>query len=133
MREYLEQEGKMAIKGKVSLYELLRRQDISLEDIENIMDLHFDGDEDVREQVEINSKYEGYIKKAIAQAEKMKKEHSIKIPKDIDYHQVNNLALEARDKLDKIRPLTISQASRISGVNPADIQMLLIHLKKYET
>jgi tRNA uridine 5-carboxymethylaminomethyl modification enzyme len=133
VREYLEQEGKMAIKGKVSLYELLRRQDISLEDIENIMDLHFDVDEDVREQVEINSKYEGYIKKAIAQAEKMKKEHSIKIPKDIDYHQVNNLALEARDKLDKIRPLTISQASRISGVNPADIQMLLIHLKKYET
>jgi tRNA uridine 5-carboxymethylaminomethyl modification enzyme len=133
VREYLEKEEKMSIKGKVSLYELLRRQDISLEDIENIMDLHFDVDEDVREQVEINSKYEGYIKKAIAQAEKMKKEHSIKIPKDIDYHQVNNLALEARDKLDKIRPLTISQASRISGVNPADIQMLLIHLKKYET
>ena len=133
VREYLEKEEKMSIKGKVSLYELLRRQDISLEDIENIMDLHFDVDEDVREQVEINSKYEGYIKKAIAQAEKMKKEHSIKIPKDIDYHQVNNLALEARDKLDKIRPLTISQASRISGVNPADIQMLLIYLRSNET
>jgi tRNA uridine 5-carboxymethylaminomethyl modification enzyme len=97
------------------------------------MNHSFELDEEEKEQVEINSKYEGYIIKAVNQAEKLQKEHSIKIPKDIDYHHVNNLALEARDKLDRIRPLTISQASRISGVNPADIQMLLIHLRKYET
>jgi len=133
IRDYLDDHHLMPIKGKMSLYELLRRQDISFEHIEDLSEKDFNIDDEEKEQVEINSKYEGYIKKAVAQAEKLQKENNIKIPKNIDYHQVQNLALEARDKLDQIKPLTIAQASRISGVNPADIQMLLIHLKKYET
>jgi len=133
VREYLNKHKLMRIKGKVSMFDLLRRQDITFKHIETLMNKTFDLQVDEKEQVDINSKYEGYIKKAISQAEKLQKENNIKIPKDIIYDQVNNLALEARDKLDKIRPLTISQASRISGVNPSDIQMLLIHLKKYET
>jgi tRNA uridine 5-carboxymethylaminomethyl modification enzyme len=133
VRDYLSSQGLAPIKGKLSLFDLLRRQTIHFNDIETLMNHSFELDEEEKEQVEINSKYEGYIIKAVNQAEKLQKEHSIKIPKDIDYRHVNNLALEARDKLDRIRPLTISQASRISGVNPADIQMLLIHLRKYET
>jgi len=133
IRDYLDKNGLMTIKGKTSLFDLLKRQDIAFKHIETLSDEHFDLTEEEKEQVEINSKYEGYIKKAISQAKKMQKEYKITIPKDIDYQKVNNLALEARDKLDRIRPLTISQASRISGVNPSDIQMLLIHLKKYET
>ncbi|QWB99909.1 tRNA uridine-5-carboxymethylaminomethyl(34) synthesis enzyme MnmG [Mycoplasmatota bacterium] len=133
IRAYLDKNELMTIKGKTSLFDLLKRQDISFDIIETLADMHFDLNDEEKEQVEINAKYEGYIKKAIAQANKMQKEYKITIPKDINYHHVNNLALEARDKLDKIRPLTISQASRISGVNPSDIQMLLIHLKKYET
>jgi tRNA uridine 5-carboxymethylaminomethyl modification enzyme len=133
VRDYLKNHQLMSIKGKTSLFDLLRRQDIDFKHIEDLLGRQFDLNDEEKEQIDINSKYEGYIKKAISQAEKLQKENKIKIPKDINYHQVNNLALEARDKLDKIRPLTISQASRISGVNPSDIQMLLIHLKKYET
>jgi tRNA uridine 5-carboxymethylaminomethyl modification enzyme len=84
----------------------------------------------VEEQIEIKIKYSGYIEKAIKEANKLKKEENIKIPKGINYDEINNLALEARSKLGQVRPLTISQATRISGVNPTDIQMLLIHLKK---
>ena len=133
VRDYLDNHDLMSIKGKTSLFDLLRRQDMSINQIEALTNLKFNLNDEEAEQVDIVSKYEGYIKKAISQAEKMQKENNIKIPLNIDYFNVNNLALEARDKLNKIKPLTISQASRISGVNPSDIQMLLIHLKKYET
>lgn len=133
VRDYFDKENILNIKGKLSLFDLLRRQDIHFNHIEDLIGYQFDLDDEQKEQIDIHSKYEGYIKKAVSQAQALQKENNIKIPKDIDYHHVNNLALEARDKLDKIRPLTISQASRISGVNPSDIQMLLIHLKKYET
>ncbi|MFW5795001.1 MAG: tRNA uridine-5-carboxymethylaminomethyl(34) synthesis enzyme MnmG [Bacillota bacterium] len=131
--EYFNINKLMKLKGKTSLFDLLKRQDISFIDIEVLLDKKFSLNEEEKEQVEIKAKYDGYIKKAIIQAKKMQKENKIKIPKDIDYNKVNNLALEARAKLKKVKPLTISQASRISGVNPADIQMLLIHLRKYET
>lgn len=133
VRDYLEKNNLMGIKGKTTLFDLLKRQDMSIDIIEDLAHIDLSLCDEEAEQVDIYSKYDGYIKKAINQAEKLQKEHNIKIPTDIDYFKVNNLALEARDKLNKIRPLTISQASRISGVNPADIQMLLIHLKKYET
>lgn len=133
VREHLDHRQLMPLKGKTTLFELLRRQDIDIFDIEHLSGLNLELSQEEAEQVEIHSKYEGYIKKAVAQSDKLQRENNIKIPMDIDYHKVQNLALEARDKLQKIRPLTISQASRISGVNPADIQMLLIHLKKYET
>jgi len=84
---------------------------------------------EVSEQVEIDIMYEGYILKALKEADKLLKEESIAIPEDIDYDHIHSLALEARVKLRKIRPLTIGQASRIGGINPADLSGLLIYIK----
>jgi len=131
--EYFKNDNLAIPKGKTSLSEILRRPEISYNDLENIHKRNLSLADNVKEQVEINIKYAGYIEKSIKEAEKLKKENNIKIPMNIDYDKVHNLALEARAKLSKIRPLTISQASRISGVNPSDIQMLLIYLKAYET
>jgi tRNA uridine 5-carboxymethylaminomethyl modification enzyme len=85
---------------------------------------------EIQEQVEINLKYEGYIAKAYKEAEKMLKLEKKQIPEDIDYDKVNNIASEARQKLKEVRPTTIAQAIRISGVNPADISILSVYLKK---
>ena len=86
--------------------------------------------DNVKEQVEISIKYEGYIAKTYKEVEKMLKLESKEIPEDIDYEKVINLASEARQKLEKVRPKTIAQAMRISGVNPADISILSIYLRK---
>ena len=86
--------------------------------------------EEIKEQVEIFLKYEGYIAKAYKEADKMLKLEKKQIPNDIDYDKVNNLASEARQKLKEVRPTTIAQAIRISGVNPADISILSVYLKK---
>ncbi|AWE09181.1 tRNA uridine-5-carboxymethylaminomethyl(34) synthesis enzyme MnmG [Lysinibacillus sp. 2017] len=86
--------------------------------------------EEVREQVEIQLKYEGYIQKALQQVEKMKKLEDKKIPENIDYDAIGSLASEALQKLKKVRPLSIAQASRISGVNPADISILLVYIEQ---
>jgi len=83
---------------------------------------------DVYEQVEISIKYEGYINRQIAQAEKFKRMENKKIPGSIDYMSISGLRIEARQKLEKIRPLSIGQASRISGVSPADIAVLVVYL-----
>ena len=86
-----------------------------------------------RKRVTILVKYKGYIDKTLRQVEKQIKMEEKQIPKDIDYEEVLNLSLEAKQKLSSIRPVTIAQASRISGINPADISVLLIYLKqKYE-
>ncbi len=85
---------------------------------------------EVFEQVEINLKYAGYIKRQLAQVAELKRLEVKKIPEDIDYDKITNLRLEAIEKLKKIKPETIGQASRISGVSPADISVLLIYLKK---
>ena len=87
-------------------------------------------DKDVLEQAEITTKYEGYINKINKEAEKMLKQEEKQIPSDIDYNQVPNLASEARQKLQKVNPTTIGQALRISGVNPSDISILMIYLRK---
>ena len=83
-----------------------------------------------KEEVTIEVKYEGYIKKEYEQKEKLLKMESKQIPKDIDYKKVKNIASEARQKLKEVRPLNIAQAIRISGVNPADISILLVYLRK---
>jgi len=85
--------------------------------------------EEVYEQVEIDIKYEGYINKANKQAEKLLQQENMKIPKNIDYDAMHNLALEAKEKLKKVRPLTIGQATRISGVNPSDIALISVYIK----
>lgn len=128
--DYFTNKGFSVPKGKTTLAELLKRPEITYDDIESIDNQIKNVSFDVKEQVEINIKYAGYIDKSLKEAERLKKENNIRIPTDIDYNEVNNLALEARAKLTKIKPLTISQASRISGVNPADIQMLLLYLKR---
>jgi tRNA uridine 5-carboxymethylaminomethyl modification enzyme len=114
----------------MSVHDLLKRPDVTFDLIKDLFGLDYKTTKEAEEQIEINIKYSGYIEKAIKEANKLKKEENIKIPKNINYDEVNNLALEARSKLGQVRPLTISQATRISGVNPTDIQMLLIHLKK---
>ena len=94
----------------------------------NLLETNYDLD--VLEQAEITIKYEGYINKINKEAEKMLKQEEKQIPKDIDYNEIPNLASEARQKLLKVNPTTIGQAMRISGVNPADISILMIYLRK---
>ena len=84
---------------------------------------------EVKEQVEIQVKYEGYIEKALQQVEKLKKMEDKKIPENIDYDAISGIATEAKEKLKEVRPLSVAQASRISGVNPADISILLVYIE----
>ncbi len=114
--------------SNLTYYELLKRPEIKLPFLENFIQLDYS--EEVKEQVEIDVKYEGYIKKAYKEVEKLIKLEEKEIPDDIDYSRVTNLASEARQKLAKVRPKTIAQASRISGVNPVDISVLSVYLKK---
>src|SRR5699024_4802405 len=86
--------------------------------------------DEMREQLSIQVKYEGYIKKANEQVERMTRMEDKKVPEDIDYDQINGLASEAKEKLKKIRPLSVGQASRISGVNPADVSILLVYIEQ---
>lgn len=112
----------------LNYYDLLKRPEITMKFIENFIEINYLNE--VKEQVEINAKYDGYIKKAYKEIEKLSRLEEKQIPDDIDYQKVTNLASEARQKLEKIRPKTIAQASRISGVNPVDISVLTIYLKK---
>ena len=113
----------------MSMFNLLKRPEIDMNILKDLIDLK-DYSDDVLEEVEIEIKYEGYIKKAYQEKEKLDKLESKQIPDDIDYSKVKNIASEARQKLSLIRPVTIAQASRISGVNPVDISLLLVYLKK---
>lgn len=114
--------------NKTTFLELLKRPEITLEFLNQFIEIPFSFD--IQEIVSIAIKYEGYIKKTEKEIERMLKLEEKQIPKDIDYKNVKNLASEARQKLETIRPLSIGQASRISGVNPADISILAIYLKK---
>ena len=109
---------------------MLRRPELFYENIMYLAEDDTKLPRDVIEQVEIEVKYEGYIRKSLQQVEKLKKMNEMKIPKDLDYDDVPSLAIEAREKLKKVSPLTIGQASRISGVNPADISILLVFLEQ---
>ncbi len=111
-----------------NLYMLLKRPEISIETIKELIILDYT--KEILEEVEIEVKYEGYIAKVYKEAEKMKKLEEKQIPQDIDYDDVLNLASEAKQKLKQIKPLSIAQASRISGVNPSDIAILSVYLKK---
>lgn len=119
------------IKDKLSLAELLKRPECKINDLKELNNELIFSDE-VLEQVEIDVKYEGYIVKALKQAEDMNRYENVKIPDSIDYDNIHNMAKEAREKLKKIKPLTIGQALRVSGVNPADIQILHVYLKTIE-
>ena len=114
---------------KCNLSEYLKRPEVKIVDYLDKFSKKYD--KEVLEQVEINHKYEGYIQKAKKEAEKMIRLGKKQIPDDIDYSKVDNLATEAKQKLEKIRPRTIDQATRISGVNPSDIAILMVYLKRH--
>lgn len=126
----MEETNSSPLKEAISAYDLMKRPELDYEFVEQVVGPNEDLDDEVREQVYIQIKYEGYIKKANEQVERMMKMEDKKIPQDIDYDQINGLASEAKEKLKKIRPLSVGQASRISGVNPADISILLVYIEQ---
>ena len=130
VRDYLETIPTAPLKDGITLYDLLKRPEIKISHIKHFIDFPYDSS--ILEQVEIHIKYEGYIMKAQREAEKMERLEAKKIPEDIDYNQIKNIASEARQKLQEVRPTSIGQALRISGVNPADISILMVYLKKGE-
>ena len=115
-------------KTTLSLEQLIKRPEIKMSFLDKIISIPFK--EEIKEQIEISYKYEGYIKKQIEEANKLIKLEKKQIPEDIDYDKIKNIASEARQKLKEVRPKTIAQVIRISGVNPADISILSIYLKK---
>ena len=130
VNKYLEDNGSTPIKHGVKLIELLKRSELSYKILEK---LDIDRPKLTRqeaEQVEIQVKYEGYIKLQLAQVEKFKKLETKMLPEDMDYKNLEGISLEARQKLDKFRPISVGQASRISGISPADIAVILIHLEQ---
>ena len=126
--DYIETIGTTPLKDGISLYEFLKRPEVTLNHLEHFIEIPYS--DEVKEQVEINTKYEGYIKKSLKEAEKMLSLEEKQIPENIDYSVIPNLASEARQKLEEIKPTTIGQASRISGVNPADISILMVYLRR---
>lgn len=128
--EKMQKLGTAEIKDGILAYDLLKRPELSYKDIINLANKDSNISEEIIEQVEIEIKYEGYIKKSLQQVNKMKKMEEKKIPFNLDYDKVPSIAIEAREKLKKVNPITIGQASRISGVNPADISILLVYLEQ---
>ena len=130
VNEFLSKYNTSNISNGVKLADLLKRSELSYKNLEEIDALRPELSEDVIKEVEIEIKYEGYIKLQEEQVEKFKKLEAKILPKDVDYNDIKGLRLEARQKLNKIKPNSVGQASRISGVSPADISVLLIYLEQ---
>ena len=126
--DYLKSLGTTLLKDGVSLYDLLKRPEIKVSDLTPFLNNTYD--DEVLYQVMVESKYEGYINKELDEAARMKRYEDKKIPKDVDFDAMHNLASEAKQKLKEVGPETIGQAMRISGVNPADISILTMYLKR---
>ncbi|HAA8337794.1 TPA_asm: tRNA uridine-5-carboxymethylaminomethyl(34) synthesis enzyme MnmG [Listeria monocytogenes] len=126
----LKEIGSGELKDGILAADLLRRPEITYDKIAQIVSRETFVTDEIAEQVEIQVKYEGYIQKSNLQVEKMKRMEDKKIPENIDYDAISGLATEALEKLKKIEPLSIAQASRISGVNPADISILLVYIEQ---
>lgn len=129
---YLNSIDSAMLKDSISALNLLKRPEINYGNIMELIKEETLLTKAEIQQIEIQIKYEGYIRKTISLVEKMNKLEEKKLPMDINYQQIPNLALEAKTKLNKIRPLTIGQAKRISGVNPSDISILLVFLESYK-
>ena len=129
----LEDHNSTVLKSGTTLGELIRRPELSYDDLKEIDPARPELPYDVTEQVNINIKYSGYIKRQLKQVEQFKKMESKKMPEDIDYNEIRSLRIEAVQKLNLYRPENIGQASRISGVSPADISVLLVYLQGYRT
>lgn len=130
VQEIIKEAGGSELKDGIRASDLLKRPEMNYSHIARIVPVDGEIDPDVAEQVEIQTKYEGYIQKSLQQVERLKKLEDKKIPDQIDYDAINGLASEARQKLKQVRPLTVAQASRISGVNPADISILLVYIEQ---
>ncbi len=132
IQRFLREHKSAELKSSASYGELIRRPELSYELLKDIDKDRPELPADVIEQVNISIKYKGYLDRQMRQVEQFKKLEEKQIPKQIDYTQISGLRLEARQKLDKYRPESIGQASRIAGVSPADISVLLVYMKKYE-
>ncbi|MBB2184744.1 tRNA uridine-5-carboxymethylaminomethyl(34) synthesis enzyme MnmG [Lachnospiraceae bacterium MD1] len=132
VQELLQKLGSSELSTAVTLAELIRRPELNYELLEPIDKNRVKLPGDVIEQVNINIKYDGYIKRQLSQVEKFRKLENRRIPDNLDYMKVPSLRIEARQKLIKYRPISIGQASRISGVSPADISVLLVYLSQYK-
>ncbi|MBN8202152.1 tRNA uridine-5-carboxymethylaminomethyl(34) synthesis enzyme MnmG [Bacillus sp. NTK034] len=130
VQELIKSQGGSELKDGIRASDLLKRPEMAYDHIHQLIPAENPLDPDVSEQVEIQIKYEGYIEKSLQQVERLKKMENKKIPENIDYDDINGLASEARQKLKEVRPLSLAQASRISGVNPADISILLVYLEQ---
>lgn len=129
-RAVLEEAGSKELDNAVELAALLRRPEITYEHIQTLSPLPEERPDDVKNQVEIQIKYAGYINKQLQQVEKMKKMDRKRIPDHVDYSNIQGISIEAREKLSEVRPISLGQASRISGVTPADISVLLVYLEQ---
>ena len=128
INELLEEYGSTLLSGGSSLAELIRRPELNYKMLAEVDPKRPKLPEDVQEQVNINIKYDGYIKRQMKQVEQFKKMEEKKIPENINYDEIQSLRIEAKQKLNLYRPINIGQASRISGVSPADISVLLVYL-----
>ncbi|AZB41132.1 tRNA uridine-5-carboxymethylaminomethyl(34) synthesis enzyme MnmG [Bacillus sp. FJAT-42376] len=130
VQELIRTSGGSELKDGIRASDLLKRPEMNYSHIEKLAPAASPVHPDVSEQVEIQIKYEGYIDKSLQQVDKLKKMENKKIPENIDYDAINGLASEARQKLKEVRPLSMAQASRISGVNPADVSILLVYMEQ---
>jgi tRNA uridine 5-carboxymethylaminomethyl modification enzyme len=131
VQQLLVNAGTAPLTNTVDAMTILRRPEVTYAMLESISPSPYDLTDEMKEQIEIQVKYEGYIEKQLAQVDRLIKMENKRIPEDIDYKDVTGLASEAKEKLEKIRPISIGQASRISGVTPADISVLLVYLEHY--
>ncbi|MFJ7737924.1 tRNA uridine-5-carboxymethylaminomethyl(34) synthesis enzyme MnmG [Lysinibacillus sp. NPDC097287] len=122
--------GGSELKDGIRGADLLKRTEVHYDLVASLIPTEIELTEEAQEQIEIQLKYEGYIEKALQQVEKLRKMENKKIPENIDYDAISGLATEARQKLKQVIPLSIAQASRISGVNPADISILLVYIEQ---
>lgn len=130
VQELIKSLGGSELKDGIRASDLLKRPEMTYDHIESLSPSEISLTEEIKEQVEIQIKYEGYIEKSLQQVDRLKKMENKKIPEDIDYDAITGIATEAKQKMKKIKPLSIAQASRISGVNPADISILLVYLEQ---
>ncbi|MBM6616931.1 tRNA uridine-5-carboxymethylaminomethyl(34) synthesis enzyme MnmG [Bacillus suaedaesalsae] len=130
VQQMIKDAGGSELKDGIRASDLLKRPEMTYQHIKEIVPSEVDLQAEIAEQVEIQVKYEGYIEKSLQQVERMKKMDTKKIPENIDYDAISSIANEARQKLKEVRPLSVGQASRVSGVNPSDISILLIYLEQ---
>nr|WP_296009845.1 tRNA uridine-5-carboxymethylaminomethyl(34) synthesis enzyme MnmG [uncultured Blautia sp.] len=131
VQKLLEQYGSTPLKNGISLADLIRRPELSYDIVACLDKKRPELPEDVREQININIKYDGYITRQLKQVENFKKLETKKLPESLDYDEISGLRIEAKQKLKAYRPVSIGQASRIAGVSPADISVLLVYMESY--